>query len=47
MIERFRQLRTLKNAIQAALVNQGVVLSSRGKRQLLGCSRALDVATLQ
>ena len=39
-----RQLRTLKNAIQAALVDEGVVLSSRGKRQLL--DGRLDVTTL-
>ena len=44
MIERFRQLRTLKNAIQAALVNEGVVLSSRGKRQLLEGPRCGDPA---
>lgn len=39
-----RQLQTLKNAIQAALVDEGVVLSSCGKRQLL--EGRLDVATL-
>lgn len=44
MIERFRQLRTLKNAIQAALVNEGVVLSSRGKRQLIEGPRCGDPA---